>query len=1652
MKSGRVEVRAKSVDGLGRTGSFHITIIDRYEAEHPDNRVSGSVGSDPDCTGGQYLEAGGEFNAPVTHHGSGLYELTLRYANGTGQDATYSVYRGVYHSTDFGPILVRTVIRTLTLPSTGSWNTWAEYTFTLDLNSSQTKLGFIKTADVNGNARFDHLKAIFIGPFLPVNDIHFYGDIGNFDKTVIVGSTASFEAFVNPINASNPELKAQVTDEYGFSTDRATLVKSGNTYHLQTHKLGRVKVRFDSTDGSECFAEKIIDITSEVIEVEDADRVTIINGELNPTDPYNPTNGYAAPKMSGSSNYLEFQFDYDTPAVGNYDITFGFSAFYLRNFMYPKDVTFYVNEGTENESIQERSVPISEESKERYEYEPTNLTLGKGINTIRVKYTYDGSSSDVFSVSYMKLSFAGAVGTEIYQAENAAVAGNIKNAYRGYTGTGYVDAKADSITFDVQRQTAGTYGLSVRYAHPFDSDVNYSLYVNGVKVKQLSMPGISLEKREWTDWTDVTEIVSLNAGSNTITIRRDAGDDGNAAIDCIKVFPFEMVTSIAVRAGFDDSLLGYWRLDEENLDDKIIRSACSDSGGGTLKGSGTVSGAGTPKTGFYNPRSLIFNGSGYVEVDNAPDISGKSFSIGFWVKRARTGSVDWIIGQGQTGQDMGLHLGFRENDAFSFAFFADDLDIPASDYINDTEWHHWLATYDAATKTQCVYQDGRLVGSRLAGNHLLSAGSLRIGAGVSASGSFSGNIDDVQIHNRVLTPTEAQRLASGIEVIGRYQIAPRRTLQMSAAVGDEYATVKSVTWSVHRTDGTPASRASIDQNGLLSAYAPAVVVVRATAKDGSGVSAETTVKIADIYEAENANFTGANKNSNHPNFSGNGFVEINANIEFSIATIQNGYYDLDIRYATPAEGGATYSLYFGDKKIKQLFFPKTGASWSEWGIITENIPVASPVDKITIKPDAGDSGQANIDFLSITPVGDLTLADNITLSSDGNKTFITSGNTLQMYAAITPGNASIKEVKWSVVSLGGTATISADGLLTGGTIGQVKVIAETTDGSVRDGVIMKDEKIITVGTLYEAEDAELTDAVVYHDAYPGFSGTGFVGEWASKIKFNTSLAGPRFYDLEFRFLNVGFNGTYSLYVNEKKIKQLVFGYTGPSEWGVLTQRIPVASVPVTSVSIKKDSGDNGTANIDCLLIKPADPLNPVSSILVNSAGGLLTALKPGSVWVIATAADSSGVKGEKLIYIATPAYSVSVSASTLTPVAGEEFLLYFAVRDNYDDVDASFNGNMNVTAYNIVPSPSGSYGLLNGQSISDGTFSTAVTFTAGLATVPVRLDAAAAQGLRFSVQNVSNYSDTVTVTPQHAAAEALKVHQHISAPAENGAVFAVQPKVALADPFGNICTSISGVTVTAAKSDAGRWVLTGGMSVIANAGIAAFTDLAAINTETVAAALLRFTAAGVTPAESDPVSLPASSSARRFEVVMPTNIAAGTPFSVTVKARNASGGIDTAFTGPVVFSSSDDGAVLPQNAEFTAADRGEKTFTVTLNAIGRQTVSVSRPSDASLVGHWRFDEGIGSSVSDSAGSSNGIIKGGGTVWNTDAPGTCFPNPSWLEFSGSGYAEISPAPDIANKSFSIGFWAKRSRSATDEWIIAQGPAVTDKRAAHRIPGK
>ena len=73
----------------------------------------------------------------------------------------------------------------------------------------------------------------------------------------------------------------------------------------------------------------------------------------------------------------------------------------------------------------------------------------------------------------------------------------------------------------------------------------------------------------------------------------------------------------------------------------------------------------------------------------------------------------------------------------------------------------------------------------------------------------------------------------------------------------------------------------------------------------------------------------------------------------------------------------------------------------------------------------------------------------------------------------------------------------------------------------------------------------------------------------------------------------------------------------------------------------------------------------------------------------------------------------------------------------------------------------------------------------------------------------------------------------------------------------------------------------------------------------------------------------------------PTSVKAGTSFSVTVTAKNASGATDTGYLGTIQFTSSDMQAGLPANFTFTAAALGTHTFSVTLETAGNQWISAT---------------------------------------------------------------------------------------------------------------
>ena len=82
-----------------------------------------------------------------------------------------------------------------------------------------------------------------------------------------------------------------------------------------------------------------------------------------------------------------------------------------------------------------------------------------------------------------------------------------------------------------------------------------------------------------------------------------------------------------------------------------------------------------------------------------------------------------------------------------------------------------------------------------------------------------------------------------------------------------------------------------------------------------------------------------------------------------------------------------------------------------------------------------------------------------------------------------------------------------------------------------------------------------------------------------------------------------------------------------------------------------------------------------------------------------------------------------------------------------------------------------------------------------------------------------------------------------------------------------------------------------------------------------------------------------------FEVLAPAGVNAGEPFDLTVVALDAYGHRSNLYTNTVRFSSSDLDASLPADYQFTAADGGIHTFSVTLQTPGRQQVGVIGSAD-----------------------------------------------------------------------------------------------------------
>ncbi|MFF5103352.1 family 16 glycoside hydrolase [Streptomyces sp. NPDC000134] len=172
----------------------------------------------------------------------------------------------------------------------------------------------------------------------------------------------------------------------------------------------------------------------------------------------------------------------------------------------------------------------------------------------------------------------------LYEAEEAALTGTagINTDHTGYSGSGFVDRYATegkaATTFDVTVPKTGDYDVSLRYSNgpnPFQGTKSFSLYADGKKVRQTSLPSTG----DWDTWSTRTERLRLRAGHHSLSYRYDPGDTGHVNLDLITVRPhgspvalFDGTAASQARWQHTDGRAAAWPLAAE----KSMEVCCGD--------------------------------------------------------------------------------------------------------------------------------------------------------------------------------------------------------------------------------------------------------------------------------------------------------------------------------------------------------------------------------------------------------------------------------------------------------------------------------------------------------------------------------------------------------------------------------------------------------------------------------------------------------------------------------------------------------------------------------------------------------------------------------------------------------------------------------------------------------------------------------------------------------------------------------------------------------------------------------------------------------------------------------------------------------------------------------------------------------------------
>lgn len=160
-----------------------------------------------------------------------------------------------------------------------------------------------------------------------------------------------------------------------------------------------------------------------------------------------------------------------------------------------------------------------------------------------------------------------------YEAEEATLSGGAEKAsnFAGFSGSGYVDMKNGDILFKVMMSEAGKYRINIGYAAKEGSKEN-NLEVNGKQISKIHFGG----SEEWQ--TVSVNKINLNAGENTIAIRKDWGwifVDYIEIIEASEDTPFN-ITEKLVTDNPSDEVVKLYDFLKDNFGQKVISGAMAN--------------------------------------------------------------------------------------------------------------------------------------------------------------------------------------------------------------------------------------------------------------------------------------------------------------------------------------------------------------------------------------------------------------------------------------------------------------------------------------------------------------------------------------------------------------------------------------------------------------------------------------------------------------------------------------------------------------------------------------------------------------------------------------------------------------------------------------------------------------------------------------------------------------------------------------------------------------------------------------------------------------------------------------------------------------------------------------------------------------------